>query len=84
MKGGSLVKSCKLNHALDSNKTDQECKVCTIVRKDSEGATSYVHIKAKILLLLSLAPQLSLGLGLLHTIQLNFLEASQQFSFFTG
>jgi hypothetical protein len=33
------------------------------------------------LLLLSLAPQPSLGLGLLHKIQLNFLEASQQFSF---
>jgi hypothetical protein len=33
------------------------------------------------LLLLSLAPQLSLSLGLLHKIQLNFLETSQQFSF---
>jgi hypothetical protein len=33
-------------------------------------------------LLLSLAPQLSLGLGLLHKIRLNFLEASQQFSFY--
>jgi hypothetical protein len=32
-------------------------------------------------LLLSLAPQPSLGLGLLHKIRLNFLEASQQFSF---
>jgi hypothetical protein len=30
---------------------------------------------------LSLAPQPSLGHGLLHKIQLNFLEASQQFSF---
>jgi hypothetical protein len=30
---------------------------------------------------LSLAPQPSLGLGLLHKIRLNFLEASQQFSF---
>jgi hypothetical protein len=34
------------------------------------------------LLLLSLAPQPSLGLGLVHKIQLNFLEASQQFSFY--
>jgi hypothetical protein len=34
--------------------------------------------------LLSLAPQPSLGLGLLHKIQLNFLEASQQFSFLQG
>jgi hypothetical protein len=33
---------------------------------------------------LSLAPQLSLGLGLLHKIRLNFLEASQQFSFLQG
>jgi hypothetical protein len=32
--------------------------------------------------LLSLAPQLSLGLGLLHKIRLNFLGASQQFSFY--
>jgi hypothetical protein len=32
------------------------------------------------ILLLSLAPQPSLGLGLLHKIRLNFLEASQQFS----
>jgi hypothetical protein len=36
------------------------------------------------LILLSLAPQLSLGLGLLHKIRLNFLEASQQFSFLQG
>jgi hypothetical protein len=34
--------------------------------------------------LLSLAPQPSLGLGLLHKIQLNFLEASQQFPFLRG
>jgi hypothetical protein len=33
---------------------------------------------------LSLAPQPSLGLGLLHKIQLNFLEASQQFYFLQG
>jgi hypothetical protein len=33
---------------------------------------------------LSLAPQPSLGLGLLHKILLNFLEASQQFSFLQG
>jgi hypothetical protein len=35
-----------------------------------------------LLLLLSLALLLSLGLGLLHKILLNFLEASQKFSFF--
>jgi hypothetical protein len=29
-----------------------------------------------------LAPQPSLGLGLLHKIRLNFLEASQKFSFY--
>jgi hypothetical protein len=34
--------------------------------------------------LLSWAPQPSLGLGLLHKIRLNFLEASQQFSFLQG
>jgi hypothetical protein len=33
---------------------------------------------------LSLAPQPNLGLGLLHKIRLNFLEASQQFSFLQG
>jgi hypothetical protein len=37
-----------------------------------------------LLLLLSLAPQPSLGLGLLHKIQLNFLKASQQFTFSQG
>jgi hypothetical protein len=37
-----------------------------------------------LLLLLSLAPQPSLGLGLLHKIQLNLLEASQKFSFLQG
>jgi hypothetical protein len=31
-----------------------------------------------------LAPQPNLGLGLLHKIRLNFLEASQQFSFLQG
>jgi hypothetical protein len=38
----------------------------------------------KVLFFLSLAPQPSLGLGLLHKIQLNFLEASQQFSSLQG
>jgi hypothetical protein len=37
-----------------------------------------------VILLLSLAPQPSLGLGLLLKIWLNFLEASQQFSFLQG
>jgi hypothetical protein len=37
-----------------------------------------------LLLLLSLAQQSNLGLGLLHKILLNFLEASQQFSFLQG
>jgi hypothetical protein len=37
-----------------------------------------------LLLLLSLAPQPSLGLGFLHKIWLNFLEASQHFSFLQG
>jgi hypothetical protein len=31
-----------------------------------------------------MAPQPSLGLGLLHKIRLNFVEASQQFSFSQG
>jgi hypothetical protein len=34
--------------------------------------------------LLSLSPQPSLRLGLLHKIRMNFLEASQQFSFLQG
>jgi hypothetical protein len=37
-----------------------------------------------LLLLLPLPPQPSLGLGLLLKIRLNFLEASQQFSFLQG
>jgi hypothetical protein len=44
--------------------------------------TSYS--KVLLLLLLSLAPEPSLGLGPLHKIRLNFLEASQQFSFLQG
>jgi hypothetical protein len=40
--------------------------------------------KEILLLLFSLAPQPSLSLSLLHKIQLNFLEASQQFSFLQG
>jgi hypothetical protein len=39
-------------------------------------------LNALLFLLLSLAPQPGLGLGLLHKIRLNFLEASQQFSFY--
>jgi hypothetical protein len=41
-------------------------------------------LDAVVILLLSLAPQPSLGLGLLLKIRLNFLEASQQFSFLQG
>jgi hypothetical protein len=40
--------------------------------------------KGIFLFISSLAPQPSLGLGLLHKIRLNFLEASQQFSFLQG
>jgi hypothetical protein len=43
-----------------------------------------VHFLLLLLLLLSLAPQPSLGFGLLQKIQPNFLEASQQFSFLQG
>jgi hypothetical protein len=42
------------------------------------------NILILILILLSLALQPSLGLGLLLKIRLNFLEASQQFSFLQG
>jgi hypothetical protein len=41
-----------------------------------------LNLTVQNLLLLSLAPQPSLGFGLLHKIRLNFLEASQQFSFY--
>jgi hypothetical protein len=44
--------------------------------------TDYFIMEATFLL--SLAPQPSLGLGLLHKIQMNFFEASQQFSFLQG
>jgi hypothetical protein len=39
------------------------------------------NIRISFFFLLSLAPHPSLGLGLLQEIRLNFLEASQQFSF---
>jgi hypothetical protein len=43
-----------------------------------EGSTSFTSYAVQILsFFLSLAPQPSLGLGLLHKIGLNFLEASQ-------
>jgi hypothetical protein len=54
-----------------------------ILRKEEPtDATKYAEIL--LLLLLSLAPQSSLGLGLLHKTRLNFLESSQQFSFLQG
>jgi hypothetical protein len=43
-----------------------------------------IIIDFHLLLLLSLAPQHSLGLGLFHKIWLNFLEVPQQFSFLQG
>jgi hypothetical protein len=49
-----------------------------------EKGKSHKEIVLLLLLLLSLAPQPSLGLGLLYKIRLNFLEASQQFSFLQG
>jgi hypothetical protein len=48
------------------------------------GKIRYPPICFVVILLLSLAPQPSLGLGLLHKIRLNFLEASQQFAFLHG
>jgi hypothetical protein len=48
------------------------------------GVLRSFHVFLFLILLLSLAPQPSLGLGLLHKIRLNFLEASQQFSFLQG
>jgi hypothetical protein len=47
-------------------------------------ARSLALYRLSYLLLLSLAPQPSLGHGLLHKIRLNFLEASQKFSFLQG
>jgi hypothetical protein len=46
--------------------------------------TEYDDLDWILLLLLSLAPRPILCLGLLHKIRLNFLEASQQFSFLQG
>jgi hypothetical protein len=46
------------------------------------GTSKFRSVSMFLILLLSLAPQPSLGLGLLHKIRLNFLEASQQFSFY--
>jgi hypothetical protein len=43
-----------------------------------------LKIIALIFLSLSLPPEPSFDLGLLHKIRLNFLEASQQFSFLQG
>jgi hypothetical protein len=43
-----------------------------------------VKLHAFFIFFLSLAPQPSLDLDFLHKIRLNFLEASQQFSFLQG
>jgi hypothetical protein len=51
---------------------------------DKDGQGKSFHITFSDNILLSLSPQPSLGLGLLLKMRLNFLEASQQFSFFTG
>jgi hypothetical protein len=50
-------------------------------QKASPEAFGYTLV---IFFFLSLAPQPSLGLGLLHKIRLNFLEVTQQFSFLQG
>jgi hypothetical protein len=52
--------------------------------RNTNNGTRVLTRKMAILLLLSLAPKPSLGLGLVHIIRLNFLEASQQFSFYRG
>jgi hypothetical protein len=44
----------------------------------------YIHNTYIFFFFLSLAPRPNLGLGLLHKIKLNFLEASQQFYFSQG
>jgi hypothetical protein len=41
-----------------------------------------VVVVVVVVVVISLVPQPKLGLGLLHKIRLNFLEASQQFSFY--
>jgi hypothetical protein len=52
--------------------------------KKLHNAEIYNLCSSLIIVLLSLSPQPSSGIGLLHKIQLNFLEASQQFSFLQG
>jgi len=50
----------------------------------STALRNVVYPPTLLSLSLSLAPQPSLGLGLLHKFRLNFLEASQEFSFLQG
>jgi hypothetical protein len=65
-----------------------EVKKCVELYLHSPNTSScfmawcFVKHRDHFLLLLSLAPQPSSGLGLLHKIRLNFLEASQQFYFY--
>jgi hypothetical protein len=47
-----------------------------------EGLTTTFSLSLSLSLPPPSAPQPNLGLGLLHKIRLNFLEASQQFSFY--
>jgi hypothetical protein len=69
--------------------TETNCVIKNIIRRWRNQVVSLTRFRCERLifllilpLLLSLAPQPSLGLGLLHKIQLNFLKASKQFSFY--
>jgi hypothetical protein len=55
-----------------------------INNNNNNNNNRYVPDNFSSFFLLSLAPQPSLGLGLLHKTRLNFLEASQLFSFLQG
>jgi hypothetical protein len=79
-----IADHCVNNISLDS----VHCHICSYhnINKSTVPHPKICNYEASslLLLLLSLALQPSLGHGLLHKIQLNFLEASQQFSFLQG
>jgi hypothetical protein len=80
-----LVKKHRDNFTFYFYGTRRFITLFTRVRNWSLSLLSFILLLLLLLLLLlSLAPQLSLGLGLLLKIQLNFLEASQQFSLLQG
>jgi hypothetical protein len=82
--GGRAVLDAVVKRKIHSPRRESNPRppfVQPVTQRYTDWPITALHISVT---LLSLTPQPSLGLGLLHKIQLNFLQASQQFSFLQG